>query len=99
MGILIHLSLLNPLIFLLESPQIHPLLVRIHRRLRSIVLGLACPLRIRGPRCGLWGSFDGCGPGSGGPGDTRDVDHCPRAAHLLREATADGGGGGEEIDC
>lgn len=102
MGFPIHSSLHNPPLILMEHPQIHTLLVRIHKPIffeqyyfRVVAAGF---LRLGGAGGGAGAAVDGSRCSRGSSGHRGDVDHGDGAAHVLWEATVGGGGGGEETD-
>ncbi|KAH6795490.1 hypothetical protein C2S51_036476 [Perilla frutescens var. frutescens] len=97
LGLPLRIGLHVSAIPLVESPQIRDLLVRIPVG-GVLLVGVAGAVRLRAAGGGVRAALDGGGAGGGGAGHPGDVDNGAGAAHVLRQAEEDAGGGGEEID-
>lgn len=99
MGFPFFICLHNPLIIILEPPQIRTIMVRLRRHHLALLFNwLAGYLCFGGSRCHLRPSFNGRRFGRGDSGDRGHVDLCLGFVDFLREAAEVSGGGREEID-
>lgn len=99
MGFPFSICLHNPLIIILEPPQIRTIMVRLRRHHLALLFNwVAGDLRFGGFGCNLRPSFDGRRFGRGDSGDGGDVDLRVGFVDFLREAAEVSGGGREEID-